>query len=682
MRSHNKLFRILPLIFLLFSSCAYYNTFYNAQKKFNQAQKTHERTGLDEPSRSANPIYDDAIKKASKVLTFHPNSKWVDDALLLIGKSFYYKGEYTKAERKFKELLVNFPESDYIQDCHYFIGLSQYKMNNLPEAITTLNSITKKEKKDRFKPEATYLLAEIYFEQKEYDDAIERYTSLLNDYKTEELKAKAQFRTGECHFAKKEYQQARDAFAQVENLTRDRALIFESRFKVGQCQYLLNQVDEGMDLFLDLSKEQRYFKYLPRVQLQIARGHLLRDSTELALKEYEKTTVGYPRSQESAEAYYQMGMINQERLQDLKGAKELFDKAHKEKPQSEIAQKALEKSAHLAKLEEYQKQLTEGEKPEITLYLLAEAYLFEMKQPDSAVAEFTILAEEYPESEFAPKSLYAIAWIKENLKKDKEGAQEFYQKILDRYPASDYSAFARSSLGLPEDSLTAHLPEKLFQEAEILLLREGNVDSAQGLYQRIVDDFPNSRFTPGSMYALAWTLEQYDNPGDSTVILAYQELVEKYPDSEYADAARIKLGIKKVTKPPPQPEEKTPPAEEKVDTLAQEESGQKLQFPLAPRPKTKGKFVYPETELESGIRGKVVFKIRIDNFNGEVLEAEMVNSLGNNYIDDAAREATMQTVFEPDSIDIMHIGGYFLYEVEVKPPEIKDPHSDFLGGDD
>jgi len=682
MRFHKKLLYFFPIILLLFSFCTYYNTFYNAEKKYNEARRIHEKSGSDEPDRSANPRYDEAIKKASKVLTFHPKSKWVDDALLLIGKSFYYKGEYTKAERKFKELLVNFPESDFTQECRYYIGLCQYKMNSLSQAISTFNSIIKSEKKKGFKPKAAYILANIHFEEKEYDDAIEKYSRVINEYKNEELRGKAQFRVGECYFLKKDYQMAKDAFAQVKNVTKDRTELFESQFKMGECFYLLGETEEGMSIFLDLSREQKFFKHLPRIQLKIAQGHLMQDSLDLALEEYENVTLGSPRTEESSEAYYQMGIINQNILQDLKKAKELFDKAHKEKPGSDIAKKALEKSANLAKLEEYQKQLTEAEKPEITLYLLAEAYLFEMNQPDSAIAEFTILAQDYPESEFAPKSLYAIAWILENLKQDKEGAEEFYQKLLDQYPGSDYSALARSSLGIPQDSLSPFLPEKLFQEAEKLLLYEGDVDSAKSLHQKIVQDFPNSKYAPASKYALAWASEQYDNPGDSTIIFAYQELVEKYPDSEYADAARMKLGIKKPVKPKPQPQEEQPPAaEEQTDTLAQQEEEKKPEFPLAPRPKIKGNFVYPESELESGIKGKVVFKIRIDNFTGEVFEAELVNSLDNHYIDDAAREATMQTVFEPDSIDVMHIGGYFLYEVEVRIPGEADPTLDKTGGD-
>ena len=100
------------------------------------------------------------------------------------------------------------------------------------------------------------------------------------------------------------------------------------------------------------------------------------------------------------------------------------------------------------------------------------------------------------------------------------------------------------------------------------------------------------------------------------------------------------------------------------------------QIPKAPPPLKKGVFVYPETEILSGIKGAVVLKIRID-FDGTVSDAEVVNSLENPWIDEAARQATLNTTFDPEKIDPMQLGGWFIYSVEVKPPdEGKDPHSD------
>jgi len=71
-----------------------------------------------------------------------------------------------------------------------------------------------------------------------------------------------------------------------------------------------------------------------------------------------------------------------------------------------------------------------------------------------------------------------------------------------------------------------------------------------------------------------------------------------------------------------------------------------------------------------------VLKIRID-FEGTVSDAQVVNSLENMWIDEAAREAALNTTFDPEKMDPMQLGGWFLYSVEVIPPdESKDIHSD------
>jgi hypothetical protein len=50
----------------------------------------------------------------------------------------------------------------------------------------------------------------------------------------------------------------------------------------------------------------------------------------------------------------------------------------------------------------------------------------------------------------------------------------------------------------------------------------------------------------------------------------------------------------------------------------------------------------------------------------------VVNSLENPWIDEAARQATLSTVFDAEKIEMNQIGGWFLYSVEVVPPEDKD----------
>jgi len=97
---------------------AYYNTFHNAQAAFEngvqsvrEAARPIDRTRYlpvfpAPPEGTATEPFDKAIQKSADVLRQHPQSKWVDDALLLIGKAYFYQQNYVGAEQKFREMLA------------------------------------------------------------------------------------------------------------------------------------------------------------------------------------------------------------------------------------------------------------------------------------------------------------------------------------------------------------------------------------------------------------------------------------------------------------------------------------------------------------------------------------------------------------------------------------------------
>jgi TonB family protein len=666
-----KVIFICSLLLLFSFSCVYYNTFYHAEEKYKKAEKSQQKAKREVATGTEVKDYQDAIKKASKVLTFNPKSKWVDDALFLIGKSYFNLGDYPKAERKFQELVTNFPKSNLVEESYYYLGLSRYKQGNKVEATEALISLLDNPKMKKRKSEVCFKLGEIKFEEGEYEQAVTFYKRMLEQYPKDELNPRAQFRIGEAYFQLKDFAQARESFSKVRKYGKQGELLYQSIYWTGESAYNLKDFKEGLSIFSDLSREKKYAKYLPNIELKIAEGYKLSDSLDLALKKYEEVALAFPKTEQSAEAYYRAGMINLEGKRDLKKGQELFDKAKTDWPASPFAKSALEKSADISKLSTYQEQVTKEESLKVVapLFHLGEFYLTQMNLPESALAEYQIVVDKYPESEYAPKSVYAIAWIYENIYQDSAKAKEYYHKIIDQYPNSDYSKKALAYLSLPEESLQVNLAEKEYSVAESLLFQERMVDSARVIFQKIASDYPQSRYACKAECALAWSLEQYQNPGDSSVALAYQAIIDKYPQTEYADFARKRLGIKVVkalVSPPQQQPAQPAPSDTTADTtkVSPAPSG----MPKAPAPKVKGTFNYPVSQLETGIKGKVVLKIKI-SFTGKVTDVAIVNSLNNQEIDDAAKDAAMRTEFDPALINPAQQLEWFLYEVEVTPPQ-------------
>ncbi len=202
----NRYFRwyLTALLAFVFSSgCVYYNTFFMARKKFEEAEKNQAlnaegrrkqgippgqigRKGRNQskgnvgggggPSGSFTPnitpqvriLYEDAIKKASKVLRFHPDSKWVDDALWLIGKSYYNMGDYLQADRKFKELVTNQPESKFADDSFFYGGLCQIELGHGDLAMEAFERIERDSKRSEYIDDVYFARGKIAKDDKSY----------------------------------------------------------------------------------------------------------------------------------------------------------------------------------------------------------------------------------------------------------------------------------------------------------------------------------------------------------------------------------------------------------------------------------------------------------------------------------------------------------------------------------
>ncbi len=642
-----------PLLILSGLGCAYYNIFFHAQEFFQKAEKA--RISSNNKAGAGKEDYEKAIKKAAMVLAYYPKSRWVDDALMLIGRSFYHLGEYPKAIRKFQELQTNLPKSDYLDDSYYWVGLSYFQLENYPQAKESFDRLLAKGKKRKLLWEGRYMLGEIAFVTKDYLKAIEEYKELVAEGKGE-IRAEAQYRIGECWWEMRSYKEAMKAFQRVKGIGADRELSFQAEFQVGACYQELGQPKEALKVFQALSLERRYYHHLPQVQLEVAKCELKLGHTKEAIKEYESVSQEFPQTEESAQALYSLGVIYQDELKDFQKAKEFFEESSQASAQSEVAKKAKEKSAHIVKLEEYKSKLSgeEAEKSVKTLFLLAEMYLLELNDPDSALSAYRSVIEHFPETSYAPRSAYAISWIWDQVKRDSLQAEKAYERILNDYPQTPYAQKAREWLMLPpaEEKDPA---KELFLMGENSFL-QGEGDSALTYYQRVVDEYPQSQFAPKAMYAMGWI---YENREDSLKLAkeTYQNLIEEYPHSDYTILAREKLGekIAQATSAPPETSTQVSPEVTTADSL-----------PLAPPPLKLGEFSLPSGTIAPP--GTVLVKVKIDQF-GDVQEVHIMESTGNKSLDWAIEDAVHQTHFDPAMIDKELYNSWFLYPFEVKLPE-------------
>lgn len=186
----------------------YFNTFFNAVESYNDAYDDYVKKSLSHYSENLDSIlisptlsmdaqdnFKKTIEKASKVIQYHKSSAFMDKAVLLIGKSYYFLGgeNYLKAERKFNEFVSKLQMSPLIDETYLYLAKTQLRLHNTDPALEILNKLINSSKNPSIVAESYEALAEYYISQKDYESAIKNYRKSLDLSSDNTYKAQLQF---------------------------------------------------------------------------------------------------------------------------------------------------------------------------------------------------------------------------------------------------------------------------------------------------------------------------------------------------------------------------------------------------------------------------------------------------------------------------------------------------------
>ncbi|OGJ87107.1 MAG: hypothetical protein A2268_15475 [Candidatus Raymondbacteria bacterium RifOxyA12_full_50_37] len=212
-------------------SCVYFNTFYNAKKYFRQARDAQTLRLRSATSDTVKKVVDaeeqlfaKSIEKCSKILNLYPNKKkYVSLATLLIGEIYFYEGKYEMAVRKFNEYITNYPGSEYYFEAVYYKGLCYLDEEDLDHAEKEFEKIVDAETAAAgLRRQARYMLAEISVRRGSNFGAIDHLKKLKGGGKI--LNSLINFKMGNLLFSQKNYTEAYANFIKVENVKADKEL--------------------------------------------------------------------------------------------------------------------------------------------------------------------------------------------------------------------------------------------------------------------------------------------------------------------------------------------------------------------------------------------------------------------------------------------------------------------------
>ena len=252
---------VIGAIVLLATSCAYYNTYYNARSSYDDGVKLVGTSG----AASAKPKFESAIKKSASVIKNYPTSRWVDDALFLVGECYYQLGEYPKAIVKFENLEAAFPQSPFLDDAQFYRARSLIGDRQYAKGIGLLKTL--RDSSRQFRQDAAFELAATNYRQGDYAAAVTALTAFDAEYPRSSHTRDMRLMLADSYFRLGRYrQEAAAAFNLHRRLATHSRDKLPDDLSVADCYLLGNCPDSALAL-MQKQPVDRFPEHADRVNL-------------------------------------------------------------------------------------------------------------------------------------------------------------------------------------------------------------------------------------------------------------------------------------------------------------------------------------------------------------------------------------------------------------------------------
>jgi tetratricopeptide (TPR) repeat protein len=548
----------------------YFNTYYNARNTYNEAVLLLEKnnqaskdTNYFTPYQVAPDLktkFGIVIEKASKIIQFYPRSKWVDDAIMMIGKTYFYQNDFNLALKKFNELIENFPNSDYIWEAKLLVGWTLYDAGKMSDAQSYLNmflsSAPDKIDKD-IAIQGYMLLGQIHSNLSEYLKAIESYKKALEIDGNGYYMAISAFQLARCYELGNDYENSNKFYLKVLDYNPSDNMKFKASLNYGKTLREIQKYTEALNEFNDLRSEAFNKDQLSQIDLEIANTYGAMDDYNKALDQYELVDSLYQKTDASAKSFYNRGLLYEFKLIDYTEAKFYYDKAQTEFTQSDITQLATKKSNAFERYFNYYKDISKYDsllhaavnratiKPgenSLSIDSLS-GFSDSLNKEDSLSEKDSLVAKSIPsETSNIKESNDTLGLVESgNLEDSSKLGSDIGLNISADSIRKHSQKLISSKPFVSSDSAMFMILKNQFELATLFLLDLSQPDSAEFWFDLVANSTYKNVFAARALYALA-ELKRFRNDRIAMDSL-YNCIVDNFPNSEYATQIKKIRGL-------------------------------------------------------------------------------------------------------------------------------------------
>lgn len=321
---------------------AHYNTYYNAEKSFHSGQEKvlNQSLSIDpenpvrvhrQPPQVAAEEFQNTIDKGAQIIRRFPNSKWVDNALFLMGKSYYYRKEYYLGLQKFEELYEVTEDPTLKQKSVIWKGRTLLELQQYSEAVSYLEeelTVSQGKWEPELKAKVRVLIAEHHAMLEDWQDAYKQLESSVRELSSRALKMRAYFLYAQVHEELGNYNRAYLIFDRVTSVYTDYQYSYWAELRKGKIARKVGNIDQAYYIFSSMSKDDKNFERMDEIIFQIAKTEQVRGEIESSEKRYKRllgSTINQPSPEVQSKTYYQLGKIHSDHYNDYETAAAYFD---------------------------------------------------------------------------------------------------------------------------------------------------------------------------------------------------------------------------------------------------------------------------------------------------------------------------------------------------------------------
>ena len=319
------------------NTTAKYNGYFNGNERIKAGVKKLHSSNIDDytavlsvfptgdlkKAKKTHSYMDQAIKKGSVVIQRHSIKikgkeycKWIDDNYLMVGKAYFYKGNFDEAIKTFSFIKNEYQKSKICFKASLWLVRGYVEKGDFSSAELELEEILKNNKfPDNLEKELAVVASNYYVKKEDYSSAIDELKIAIKLIKRKRKKVRLNYILAQIYQELNNYPLAQKHYKLVLKSNPEYEMAFNAKMNLARSLEGGNSDTRKMMMkLLKMTKDGKNEEYLDQIYFTIAEMNINSKDTASAIKNYLLSTINSAgNNSQKALSFLALGKIELDR---------------------------------------------------------------------------------------------------------------------------------------------------------------------------------------------------------------------------------------------------------------------------------------------------------------------------------------------------------------------------------